>query len=178
AGSDGQTAAPAPILSPVPPERQLAPGQTTTWGDGGGRFSASWAPPDGELTGTVLFQAAAGFRTGYGPGDEASAGTGREAGAGPDDGADCEAGDEASAGTGAWRLSERYLCPWAAGTPWPALRGRQPGDWLRLPYGRKKLKAYLNERKIPPALRDILPLLAQGSQVLWIPGLVKAGGPE
>jgi hypothetical protein len=43
-----------------------------------------------------------------------------------------------------------------------------------MPYGRKKLKALFNEKGIPHALRDLLPLLARGQQVLWVPGVAKA----
>jgi tRNA(Ile)-lysidine synthase len=84
---------------------------------------------------------------------------------------------EGENGPGQPRPPERYLCRWAAGAPWPTLRRRRPGDWLRLPYGRKKLKLLLNEKKVPPPWREALPLLTRGDQVLWIPGLVKALGP-
>ena len=52
-------------------------------------------------------------------------------------------------------------------------RNREPGDFLKLPNlaGRKKLKTFLIDRKIPSGIRSLLPLLADGKQILWIPGL-------
>ena len=52
------------------------------------------------------------------------------------------------------------------------VRTRQPGDTFR-PAGRhvgKTLKKYLNEAKVPVAERTLMPLLACGSQVLWLWG--------
>lgn len=52
------------------------------------------------------------------------------------------------------------------------LRTRQPGDFFR-PGGRhlrKTLKKYYNELGIPQAERPLLPLLADGSEVLWLWG--------
>ena len=52
------------------------------------------------------------------------------------------------------------------------LRTRQPGDYFR-PAGRhvrKTLKKYLNELAVPPEQRALLPLLANGSEVLWLWG--------
>ena len=37
--------------------------------------------------------------------------------------------------------------------------------------GRKSLGDYFTDRHFPPALRHRLPLLAQGSEILWVPGL-------
>jgi len=53
-------------------------------------------------------------------------------------------------------------------------RHRRPGDWLRMPYGSKSLKKLLIEKGAPRHLRSSLPLLARGSQVLWIPGIAKS----
>jgi len=51
-------------------------------------------------------------------------------------------------------------------------RYRTPGDYLELDgVGRKKVKEYLIDRKIPAGERDRIPLLADGSHILWIPGL-------
>jgi len=72
---------------------------------------------------------------------------------------------------------DRFICDWPAHESWPVLRGRRPGDWLSMPYGRKKLKEMFIEKGVPQELRDSLPLLAFGSQVLWVPGVVKASGP-
>ncbi|MCL1804528.1 MAG: tRNA lysidine(34) synthetase TilS [Clostridiales bacterium] len=74
-------------------------------------------------------------------------------------------------------IVDSYACPWPAGGPWPTLRYRRPGDWLQMPYGRKKLKDKLIEKGVPRGIRDSLPLLAFGPQVLWIPGVAKAEGP-
>ena len=52
------------------------------------------------------------------------------------------------------------------------LRTRRAGDWLTVTAegGRRKLKDYLIDEKIPRDLRDSLPLIAQGSHVLWVVG--------
>ena len=58
------------------------------------------------------------------------------------------------------------------------LRTRQPGDFFR-PGGRhlrKALKKYYNELGIPQAERPLLPLLADGSEVLWLWGCGFAEG--
>lgn len=58
------------------------------------------------------------------------------------------------------------------------LRTRRPGDRFA-PKGRgghKSLKKFLNEQGIPPAQRALLPLLADGSEVLWLWGLGLAEG--
>ena len=58
------------------------------------------------------------------------------------------------------------------------LRTRQPGDFFR-PAGRhlrKTLKKYYNELGIPQAERPLLPLLADGSEVLWLWGCGFAEG--
>jgi tRNA(Ile)-lysidine synthase len=87
-------------------------------------------------------------------------------------------GDAFAGGQGAQGVQlEEYSCAWPQAAGWPILRRRRPGDWLSLPYGRKKLKALLNEKKVPLAIRDTLPLVAWGAQVLWVPGLAKALGP-
>ena len=52
-------------------------------------------------------------------------------------------------------------------------RGRRPGDFIKPATGRtKSLKKFLIEKKIPRDERDDLLLLARGSEILWIPGLV------
>ncbi len=53
------------------------------------------------------------------------------------------------------------------------LRKRLPGDYLVVGKegGRKKLKNYLIDEKVPSSKRDGLVLLAQGSHVLWVPGM-------
>lgn len=55
--------------------------------------------------------------------------------------------------------------------PFPlTLRYREPGDWLKLSGGTKKLKKYYIDKKIPQSLRNCMPLLCQEHEVLWLPG--------
>lgn len=53
------------------------------------------------------------------------------------------------------------------------IRTRRPGDTLEInrDHGRKKLKSYLIDEKIPREQRAGLLLLAEGSDILWVPGL-------
>ncbi len=53
-----------------------------------------------------------------------------------------------------------------------SLRGRRPGDWFQAfaAGGRQTVKAYMVNEKIPPDVRGRIPLLAEGSHVLWIAG--------
>ncbi|MCL2360484.1 MAG: tRNA lysidine(34) synthetase TilS [Defluviitaleaceae bacterium] len=48
------------------------------------------------------------------------------------------------------------------------IRTRRPGDKITLPGGTKKLQDYFTDTKTPRALRDSTPLLAHGSDILWI----------
>ena len=49
------------------------------------------------------------------------------------------------------------------------IRNRMPGDKIYISgVGHKKLKDEFSDRKIPRSLRDSIPLLAQGSDILWI----------
>lgn len=52
------------------------------------------------------------------------------------------------------------------------LRTRQPGDYLIINRqgGRKKLKEYLIEEKIPAGKRDEVLVIASGSEILWVIG--------
>lgn len=53
----------------------------------------------------------------------------------------------------------------------PFLRFRRTGDYFLLPGGGKKtLKAYMIDEKIPRQLRDRIPVLADGDHVIWIIG--------
>jgi tRNA(Ile)-lysidine synthase len=56
------------------------------------------------------------------------------------------------------------------------LRGRRPGDRMRLPGGSKSLARLLIDRKVPREERDALEVLASGSQVLWAEGIGLAAG--
>ncbi|MGN0194259.1 MAG: tRNA lysidine(34) synthetase TilS [Pseudoramibacter sp.] len=54
------------------------------------------------------------------------------------------------------------------------LRGRKPGDLMEIPgVGTKKVKKFLIDRKVDRDVRAALPFLAEGSRVLWIPGIWK-----
>ena len=50
------------------------------------------------------------------------------------------------------------------------LRTRRPGDFIQLPAGRKTLKKLMIDDKIPQAERDKIPLLAMGSEIIWMIG--------
>ena len=52
------------------------------------------------------------------------------------------------------------------------IRHRQTGDYFVVNQdgGRKKLKSYMIEEKIPASKRESIPLLADGSHVMWIVG--------
>ena len=57
----------------------------------------------------------------------------------------------------------------------PVLRFRQTGDYLTMSDGRgnifhKSLKEYMIGEKIPKEMRDRIPVLAEGSHVLWLIG--------
>ena len=50
-------------------------------------------------------------------------------------------------------------------------RTRRVGDYILLPEGgRKTVKSYMIDEKIPVGERDRIPMIAQGSHVLWIAG--------
>ncbi len=50
-------------------------------------------------------------------------------------------------------------------------RARRTGDYILLPDGgRKTVKSYMIDEKIPARERDRIPVIAQGSHVLWIAG--------
>lgn len=59
------------------------------------------------------------------------------------------------------------------------LRPWQPGDRVRMPYGRKKVKKLLLEARIPAHRRNRLVVLTDASGlVLWIPGVTKPAAPR
>ncbi len=78
----------------------------------------------------------------------------------------------------AWGPSPRHGFPHAAtfspdAVPFPLLvRPWRPGDRIRLPYGRKKVKKLLLEARVPAHLRNTMPVVvdAEGT-VLWVPGV-------
>ena len=56
------------------------------------------------------------------------------------------------------------------------LRGRRPGDRVRLPGGSKSLARALIDRKVPREERDGLLVLASGSRILWAEEIGAAAG--
>ena len=54
----------------------------------------------------------------------------------------------------------------------PCVRTRKQGDYLVVNSagGRKKLNRVFIDEKIPAGLRDQIPVVATGSEILWIPG--------
>lgn len=52
------------------------------------------------------------------------------------------------------------------------IRGRRPGDYLQINKegGKRKLKDYFIDKKIPREKRQTIPLLADGSHIIWILG--------
>ena len=53
-----------------------------------------------------------------------------------------------------------------------SVRGRRPGDYLEIDAGgnRQKLKSYFINEKIPREEREKLRLIADGPEIVWIPG--------
>lgn len=60
--------------------------------------------------------------------------------------------------------------------PGLVLRGRRPGDRMRLAGGSKSLARVLMDRKVPREERDGLLVLASGSRILWAEGIGAATG--
>lgn len=54
------------------------------------------------------------------------------------------------------------------------IRNRKPGDVLKMPFGRKKLKDFFIDKKIPASRRDRIPVVLSGSEIIWVPGYYKA----
>ena len=55
------------------------------------------------------------------------------------------------------------------------VRGWEPGDRVRLPYGTKKVRKLFAERRVPSRDRTRTPVVVDGSgSVVWIPGLAVA----
>jgi tRNA(Ile)-lysidine synthase len=51
------------------------------------------------------------------------------------------------------------------------LRARRRGDRVRTAVGTRKVQDVLVDAGVPRAMRDLVPLVAAGAQVLWIPGV-------
>jgi tRNA(Ile)-lysidine synthase len=55
---------------------------------------------------------------------------------------------------------------------WFGVRGRQPGDVIRLKAGRKKLQDLFVDAKVPRRERDTVPVVTDSNDnVVWVPGL-------
>ena len=63
-----------------------------------------------------------------------------------------------------------FFMDFTGGSEALVLRYRQPGDWICLPSGRKKLKELFIDDKIPREARANWPLLATGNEILWVIG--------
>ena len=51
-----------------------------------------------------------------------------------------------------------------------SVRMRRTGDYITIPGGRKTVKSYMIDEKIPREERDRIPLLADGDHIIWIIG--------
>jgi tRNA(Ile)-lysidine synthase len=78
---------------------------------------------------------------------------------------------------GARRRETGYRATFAVGGLWFPLRvrGRAPGDRIRLEYGSKKLTKLFLEARVPLHRRPTLPVVVDGAgEVLWVPGLARS----
>ncbi|MBW3665820.1 MAG: tRNA lysidine(34) synthetase TilS [Actinobacteria bacterium] len=51
------------------------------------------------------------------------------------------------------------------------VRSRTPGDRLRTEAGTRKLQDLLVDAGVPRAVRDLVPVVAIGDRILWVPGI-------
>ncbi|MBW3621103.1 MAG: tRNA lysidine(34) synthetase TilS [Actinobacteria bacterium] len=51
------------------------------------------------------------------------------------------------------------------------VRARRPGDRIRTGGGTRKLQDVLVDAGVPRLIRDLVPIVAQGDRVLWVPGI-------
>jgi len=59
---------------------------------------------------------------------------------------------------------------WTDETPL-IVRSRRPGDWIRLPAGRRKLQDVFVDAKVPKAVRETVPVVTDSAgRVVWVPG--------
>lgn len=54
---------------------------------------------------------------------------------------------------------------------WPGSRMAQPGDYLQMPGGKKRLVEFLGERGVPTELKTVWPVIAEGSLIRAVWGL-------
>ncbi|RIH86669.1 tRNA lysidine(34) synthetase TilS [Calidithermus roseus] len=57
----------------------------------------------------------------------------------------------------------------------PGFRAARPGDYLQRPFGKKRLVEFLAEQGVPPELKRVWPVRAEGSRVEEVGGLEPAG---
>lgn len=55
-----------------------------------------------------------------------------------------------------------------------AVRGRRPGDRVRTAAGTRKLQDVLVDAGVPRAVRDLVPVVVTGDDVVWVPGVAVA----
>lgn len=77
--------------------------------------------------------------------------------------------DEASYNKTAALFDWEKVCSVYGTAPSILLRSRQPGDYIGMRQGRKKLQDFFVDQKIPKENRDLVLFTAVGSEVLWIP---------
>ena len=53
-------------------------------------------------------------------------------------------------------------------------RPRRPGDKIHTQAGTKSVSDLLTDQKVPHGLRDRLPVVCSGTQVIWVPGVVRS----
>ncbi|BDG15709.1 MULTISPECIES: tRNA lysidine(34) synthetase TilS [Thermus] len=60
----------------------------------------------------------------------------------------------------------------------PGFRPPEPGDYLEMPYGRKRLRDFLAEKGVPKELKGLWPVRAEGKRVVEVLGLYPLGEEE
>ncbi|GAA5335610.1 MULTISPECIES: tRNA lysidine(34) synthetase TilS [Thermus] len=60
----------------------------------------------------------------------------------------------------------------------PGFRLPAPGDYLEMPYGRKRLRDFLAEKGVPKELKGLWPVRAEGSRVVEVLGFYPMGEEE
>jgi tRNA(Ile)-lysidine synthetase-like protein len=55
------------------------------------------------------------------------------------------------------------------------VRARRAGDRVRLRSGPRRVQDVFVDAGVPRALRELVPVVARGDDVVWIPGVTEAG---